>query len=136
MRSLRQSSSLRIFIVMNVADLSLLGRNMFDAALSFEADFIDQLRIQHNMHFEINSPGFGVGFRVVHQGLNFEGPKIWATEALRHLRGASKGSALRVHPQVVAKAGGLYDEFIALPCSGRITAPGRLRIYGKRPAIR
>jgi len=44
--------------------------------------------------------------------------------------------AAHVEPRPLVETGRIDHEDITLPFASRITAPGRLRIFGKRPAIR
>jgi hypothetical protein len=53
----------------------------------FQANVIQQLRIEHDEMLQLDCPRLGVRFRIVDGGLDFKMPKVAAPEALGHMQG-------------------------------------------------
>src|ERR1700733_12277025 len=107
---------------------TLLAHQMRVGFFVFVADELDQLRIEQDALLHLDGPRLGVSLRIFHGDVHFEMPETNASEPLRHFSRVGQWAALDIQPYVVAEAGGLYHQRIAIPMANRVTIPPRIRI--------
>jgi hypothetical protein len=70
----------------------------------FLAEELDQFRIRQNVLMHGDSPGFGVGLRIVDGHFNFEVPVIGAAEAFKNFSSGSQRAAFDIEPSEIPEA--------------------------------
>src|ERR1035438_4991872 len=86
---------------------ALLANQVRSVPLVFQADVIQQFRIEHDGLSEVYRPRLGIRFGIVDRKIDLQRPVVHAVEPLRHLGRTGQWAAAAVEPLAVLETFGL-----------------------------
>src|SRR5665213_2193945 len=116
--------------------LVILFHQVWTVFLILDAVIIQQIRVGFQKLRKFHRPRASVCLGIVHRDLNLQLPEVHPPDPLRDFRRLRQRAAVRIQPQVIAKAAGLHYQRVSVPFPRRVADPGRLWIRWQRPSVR